>query len=67
MQIPQINPNKEIIYPELSYKPCGLFFKFHKKLERFRKLVLGQWQNIVFINFDNRPRTREILVKVWGK
>lgn len=28
------------------------------------KLVLGQWQNIVFIDFDNRPRGREIIVKI---
>lgn len=28
------------------------------------KLVLGQWQNIVFIDFDNRPREREIIVKI---
>ena len=28
------------------------------------KLVLGQWQNIVLIDFDNRPREREILVKI---
>jgi len=28
------------------------------------KLVLGQWQQIVLIDFDNRPREREILVKV---
>jgi len=31
------------------------------------KLVLGTWQQIVFIDFDNRPREREILVKVVGK
>jgi len=31
------------------------------------KLVLGTWQQIVFIDFDNRPREREILVKVIGK
>ena len=31
------------------------------------KLVLGTWQQIVFIDFDNRPREREILVKVFGK
>jgi len=31
------------------------------------KLVLGQWQNIVLIDFDNRPREREILVKIIGK
>ena len=28
------------------------------------KLVLGQWQNIVFIDFDNRPREREVIVKI---
>ena len=28
------------------------------------KLVLGTWQQIILIDFDNRPREREILVKV---
>ena len=28
------------------------------------KLALGQWQQITLIDFDNRPREREILVKV---
>jgi len=28
------------------------------------KLILGQWQNIVLIDFDNRPREREILIKI---
>jgi len=28
------------------------------------KLVLGQWQQIVLIDFDNRPREREIIVKI---
>jgi len=27
-------------------------------------LVLGGWQQITFIDFDNRPREREIVVKV---
>jgi len=31
-----------------------------------RKLVLGQWQQIILIDFDNRPREREILVKIIG-
>lgn len=31
------------------------------------KLILGQWQQIVFIDFDNQPREREIIVKVVGK
>jgi len=30
------------------------------------KLVLGTWQQIVLIDFDNRPRKREIIVKVIG-
>lgn len=28
------------------------------------KLVLGTWQNIAFLDFDNRPRKREIIVKI---
>jgi len=31
------------------------------------ELVLGQWQNLVFLDFDNRPRNREIIVKVIGE
>ena len=28
---------------------------------------LGTWQQIVLLDFDNRPRTREIIVKVIGE
>jgi len=28
------------------------------------ELVLGQWQQAVLIDFDNRPREREIIVKI---
>ena len=31
------------------------------------KLVLGTWQQIVFLDFDNKSRKREITVKVLGK
>ena len=31
------------------------------------KLLLGTWQQIVFLDFDNRPRKRELKVKVVGK
>ena len=31
------------------------------------KLTLGTWQQIVFLDFDNRPRRREILVQVMGE
>jgi len=30
------------------------------------RLRLGTWQQIVFIDFDNRPRSREILVQMLG-
>ena len=28
------------------------------------RLNLGQWQQIVFLDFDNRPRQREIIIKI---
>lgn len=28
------------------------------------KLVLGDWQQVVLLDFDNRPREREIIVKL---
>ena len=31
------------------------------------KLLLGTWQQIVFIDFDNRSRRREISVQITGK
>jgi thiamine phosphate synthase YjbQ (UPF0047 family) len=31
------------------------------------KLTLGTWQQIVFIDFDNRKRERNILVQVMGE
>lgn len=30
------------------------------------KLVLGQWQQLVLCDFDNKPRKREVIVKVLG-
>jgi thiamine phosphate synthase YjbQ (UPF0047 family) len=31
------------------------------------KMVLGTWQQIVFIDFDNRERDRNIIVQVIGE
>lgn len=31
------------------------------------KMQLGTWQQIVFIDFDNQPRNRKVLVQVMGK
>jgi len=28
------------------------------------ELILGQWQQVILIDFDNRPREREILIKI---
>ncbi|MGW8273242.1 MAG: YjbQ family protein [Thermodesulfovibrionales bacterium] len=30
------------------------------------RLLLGQWQQIVFIDFDTRPRRRRIVVQFSG-
>ena len=31
------------------------------------RLALGTWQQLVLIDFDNRPRTREIIIQVLGE
>jgi len=31
------------------------------------KMLLGAWQQIIFIDFDNRPRDREIIVQIIGE
>ncbi len=31
------------------------------------KLSLGTWQQIVFVDFDNRSRTRQIVVQIMGE
>jgi thiamine phosphate synthase YjbQ (UPF0047 family) len=30
-------------------------------------LILGTWQQIIFIDFDNRSRRRELLVQIIGE
>ncbi|HDZ76557.1 MAG TPA: YjbQ family protein [Candidatus Omnitrophica bacterium] len=32
-----------------------------------KKLVLGTWQQVVFIDFDNRPRSREVILQFIGE
>jgi len=34
---------------------------------RDRSLLLGTWQQIILVDFDNRPRTREIVVQIMGE
>ncbi|MDY0082202.1 MAG: secondary thiamine-phosphate synthase enzyme YjbQ [Ignavibacteriaceae bacterium] len=31
-----------------------------------KSLILGTWQQIIIIDFDNRPRRREIIVQITG-
>lgn len=31
------------------------------------KLSLGTWQQLVFIDFDNRPRSRQLIIQVVGE
>lgn len=31
------------------------------------KLIIGTWQQIVFVDFDNRPRSREVIVQIVGE
>jgi secondary thiamine-phosphate synthase enzyme len=31
------------------------------------KLTLGTWQQVIYIDFDNRPRQRELVVQIMGE
>jgi secondary thiamine-phosphate synthase enzyme len=32
-----------------------------------RRLTLGTWQQIIYVDFDNRPRRRELVAQVMGE
>ena len=32
-----------------------------------RRLTLGTWQQIIYVDFDNRPRQREVVVQIIGE
>lgn len=32
-----------------------------------KRLTLGTWQQIIFIDFDNRPRSREMVLQLMGE
>jgi len=32
-----------------------------------RRLTLGTWQQVVFIDFDNRPRSRKLVLQIMGE
>jgi secondary thiamine-phosphate synthase enzyme len=41
---------------------CHMVVPFHNG-----ELILGTWQQIIFIDFDTRPRTRKVVVQIIGK
>ena len=32
-----------------------------------KRLTLGTWQQLVLVDFDNRPRTRQIIIQIMGE
>jgi secondary thiamine-phosphate synthase enzyme len=32
-----------------------------------KRLTLGTWQQIIFVDFDNRPRSRKVIVQLLGE
>ena len=32
-----------------------------------KRLILGTWQQIIVVDFDNRPRSREIILQIMGE
>ncbi len=32
-----------------------------------KRLTLGTWQQIIFVDFDNRPRSRKIVIQILGE
>jgi secondary thiamine-phosphate synthase enzyme len=32
-----------------------------------KRLTLGTWQQIIFVDFDNRPRSRKIAIQILGE
>jgi thiamine phosphate synthase YjbQ (UPF0047 family) len=32
-----------------------------------KRMALGTWQQIVYVDFDNRPRSRELVVQLMGE
>ncbi len=41
---------------------ASLVIPFHDK-----KLTLGTWQQVILVDFDNRPRSRQVIVQIMGE
>ena len=41
---------------------ASLVVPFHNK-----KLILGTWQQIIVVDFDNRARSRQVILQIMGE
>ncbi len=50
-------------------RTCGLRFSARRSASPSidGRLTLGTWQQVLFLDFDVRPRQREVLVQVVGE
>jgi len=32
-----------------------------------KRLILGTWQQIILVDFDNRPRSRQVVLQIMGE
>jgi secondary thiamine-phosphate synthase enzyme len=41
---------------------AGLSIPFHRG-----SMLLGTWQQVILVDFDNRPRNRELVIQIFGE
>lgn len=59
----------QLIYPKLSYKLTGLFYKIHNELGRFRneKQYCEAFEKLLLINIISHQREKNFAVKFYNK
>ncbi len=48
----------------LGYLPAGVLAD---RVANRGRLLLGTWQHVTYIDFDNRPRRRELILQILGE
>jgi GxxExxY protein len=63
------NVYKNILYPELSYKICGLFYKVHNDLKRFcnEKQYADALENLLKLNKFKYEREKALPISFEGE